>query len=180
MSSTPRQYFLRTCPLSSKPNCPSLYLRLHGSGHSSVVLTPSQPIYLRAYLSEDRQLFTSTKRPNRSWGLVMGSAHPHVAWEDVRIEEGETDGGFKFVPLEEGDRDIDVDEKSEPEEGKEMLLWDSRAKNVAPSEPEKGEEENDWKGWMVCEWVHGHPQLFWLSAKTDAALPSFCDRVAIV
>ena len=90
----------------------------------------------------------------------MGSAHPHVAWEDVKIEEDETDGGFKFVPLEEGDRDIDVGEKSEPEERKEMLVWDSRAKNVAPSEAEKGKEEKDWMGWMVCEWVHGLPQLF--------------------
>lgn len=98
----------------------------------------------------------------------MGSAHPHVASEDVRIEDGETDGGFKFLPLE----DIDVGKKSELGERKEMLVWDSRAKTVAPSEAEKGKEENDWKGWMVCEWEHDHPQLFWLSAKTDATSPS--------
>ena len=77
----------------------------------------------------------------------MGSAHPHVAWKDVRIEEGETDGGFKFLPLE-GDRNIDVGRKSEPGERKEMLVWDSRTKNVAPSEAEKGKEK-DWKGWMA-------------------------------
>lgn len=48
----------------------------------------------------------------------MGSTHPHVAWEAVGLEEGEADGGFKFVPLEKGGGD---DDGAETEE-KEMLV----------------------------------------------------------
>lgn len=40
--------------------------------------------------------------------------------------------------------------------------------------------EKVWKGWMVCDWAHGHPQLFWVTHALKGELPPFCHRVQIV
>ena len=34
-------------------------------------------------------------------------------------------------------------------------------------------------GGAVCDWVHGVPQLFWLSAGKTVAVPSNCARVQL-
>ena len=44
----------------------------------------------------------------------------------------------------------------------------------------EGKEVEGWKGWMVCEWATGHPQLFWVTDELKSELPEFCERVAIV
>jgi len=37
------------------------------------------------------------------------------------------------------------------------------------------------KGFIVCEWALGYPQLFWLTdAFQEGKLPEFCQRVLVV
>lgn len=113
----PPPYWLKTAPFSdyfpTKIVHP-LYLRLHGDGYSSVVLTQKPPVFLQGYLdiqtSEEggvtgkgaRQMFMSTKHPDRSWGLVVGKAREKVGWKDAAIVEKKGDPGFIFETREDG------------------------------------------------------------------------------
>lgn len=36
---------------------------------------------------------------------------------------------------------------------------------------------DDWKGWVVADWFHGHPQFFWLTNKATAELPDHMEIV---
>jgi hypothetical protein len=76
-------------------------------------------------------------------------------WEEVQIVEGEADAGFAWRSTDRPD-------------GKEVL-------------EHKGKEDGcSWAGWMVCEWCHGHPQLFWVTSNLKGELPDFCERVVLV
>jgi hypothetical protein len=63
-------------------------------------------------------------------------------------------------------------------EGKDLLEWAGAAVK------EEDELKWEWRGWMVCPWVHGHPQLFWVTGMLDKALPpvlracGYCKRMA--
>ncbi|KAL9114407.1 MAG: hypothetical protein Q9227_001488 [Pyrenula ochraceoflavens] len=123
MTLSPRPYFLTTDPFpSTSPSSQSqnsrnfntLYLRLHGGGTNSVLLTPSPPVFLRAYFKEQpsrsdttftaeatgkerpesgKQVFTSIKdgHNGRTWSLKL-TTDPRdyravAAWERVEIVE---------------------------------------------------------------------------------------------
>ena len=98
-----RQYWLRahthpSSPIPSKYH--NLYLRLHGSGTSSVLLTPEPPIHLKAHFEPSQgghdgqqgeegksrkgegrfreggsgaQIFLAGKHPTRFWGLKLST-----------------------------------------------------------------------------------------------------------
>ncbi|RAH72026.1 uncharacterized protein BO66DRAFT_390506 [Aspergillus aculeatinus CBS 121060] len=38
-------------------------------------------------------------------------------------------------------------------------------------------EQNGFGGWLVCDWYHNAPQLFWLYKYLPATIPSSCDKV---
>lgn len=163
---TPRRYFLKTSPLpgaSASPYSSGLYVRhcgkLSGTATNtphSLVLTPGSPVYLRgeAEAGTSRVVYTYE---GRKWGMVMHRFERALAgWEAVEMLEGKGDEGFSFE-AEEGGKD-------------EVLIWKSNGL----------EQGVDWKGWMVCEWEHGHPQLFWVTSLLKGELPSFCQRVQLV
>lgn len=79
-----------------------------------------------------------------------------AGWERVEIVE---DGGSEGFVLKERESDG-------------VKLLESAMKDE--------EDELVWKGWVVCEWSTGHPQLFWVTHKSKAALPEFCTRVDVV
>ena len=122
-------YYLRTYPQPGTPATEAsyLYLRLHGSGTSSVMLTPSSPIHLRAHFEptqaseptdEDgselapkagpigKQIFTSgtPRHAGRSWGLVLTTDPRDTkaisSWERAEIQEGSSEDGWTFDSVE--------------------------------------------------------------------------------
>jgi len=126
------QYWLKTD--EPKPK----YLRLHGDGINSVVLTEgAPPKFLRwehvapeTEGDKGKEVAISWKNPGRSWGLVLQPPRAKYGWEEVQIVENEGHGGFVWVQ----------------EEGKQLLKW----KGVVKGE---GEVQAEWQGWIVCQWV---------------------------
>lgn len=158
------QYFLktRTIPPSNEAS-KTLYLRLHGDGVSSVVLTDSPPKFLRWHHSPSstsqartpgKEIAISWKHADRSFGLVIPAPRRFHAWEEVKIVEN---GGSEDLVWEKGDDGIEFLKRKE----------------------DGAEEGKGWKGWMWCPWVHGHPQLFWVTGMVEKELPTFCERVEI-
>jgi hypothetical protein len=160
---TSEEYFLKTQPVTGSTNFSSLYLRLRGDGISSVVLTEQPPKFLRWHHSPSttsnrgQEIAVPWKHPDRSFGLVMGEPRKGYAWEEMRIVENEGDGGFVW----------------ERKDGRETLTWHG------PGEAESG-SGGQFRGWMWCPWVHGHPQLFWVTGMVDKEIPAFCEKVEIV
>lgn len=157
MASKPK-FYLKTHPLlgESPSTYTGLYIRHHGSGINSVVLTPSQPKFINAHEDGNRISFTSASHEGRRWGLTLcTNGGQRAGWENVEIVE---DGGTEGLFFSGGD----VNNQSGLEYGEEEA------------------EGKIWKGWMVCDWAHGHPQLFWVTDKLKGELPAFCHRVQIV
>ncbi|GAB7355662.1 hypothetical protein MBLNU459_g6373t1 [Dothideomycetes sp. NU459] len=156
MASNPK-FFLKTHPLYGEDpsEYTDLYLRHHGSGINSVVLTQSPPKFIKAHWEGSRVSFTSASHEGRKWGLTLRTdGGQRAAWEKVEIVE---DGGSsKLLVLEESN-------------GKKILECDAEDSG-----------ERTWRGWMVCDWAHEHPQLFWVTDKLKGELPPFCHRVRIV
>jgi len=154
-----KQFFLKTAPLPGEVSSQyaNLYLRHFGSGMDSIVLTPEQPKYIKGHMDGKRITFTSATHEGRKWGLALcRDGEQHAGWEKVEIVDREGSDGLLFTQGEEGS----VEEVLEFEE------------ELAG--------ERVWKGWMVCEWAHGYPQLFWVTHKLNRELPSFCHRVQVV
>lgn len=86
----------------------------------------------------------------------MGHPRDKYGWEPVEIRADDAEDGFEWV--EEG--------------GKEVLVWTGGTAMA----------RGRFDGWMACDWVHGHPQLFWLTGMLDPAkpLPAGCEKVEIV
>ncbi|KAJ5958865.1 uncharacterized protein N7479_006015 [Penicillium vulpinum] len=40
-------------------------------------------------------------------------------------------------------------------------------------------EANGFGGWLVCDWIHNAPQLFYLNRYYDAIIPSSCSKVQL-
>lgn len=153
------QFFLKTAPLPGEESSPytTLYLRHHGSGFNSVVLTTSPPKFIKAHIDGNRISFTSAAHEGRQWGLTLAGADGQCAgWEKVEIVE---DGGSEGFRICQSSEDKEV----------ETLEYDGLHSG-----------EKIWIGWMVCDWAHGHPQLFWVTNQLKAELPSFCHRVQVV
>ncbi|KAH8646355.1 hypothetical protein BX600DRAFT_159826 [Xylariales sp. PMI_506] len=166
------QFFLKTAPLPGEASSQytNLYLRHHGSGFNSVVVTPSPPKFIKGHMDGQRIIFTSHAHPGRQWGLTLsysGAEDDQCAgWEKVEIVENGGGSGFQFATLPSTATDRGSDTKEETHEVLQHGETDSH--------------ENAWTGWMVCEWAHGHPQLFWVTGELKAELPPFCHRVQIV
>lgn len=154
------QFFLKAKTLDGEAS-PSaydgLYLRLHGGGIDSVLLMPTPPVYIKAHEDGERISFTSSSHEGRRWGLSLRiDGGQRAGWEKVEIVENGGTEGLRFS-------------KSTDSSHPEILVCVME---------EAG--ENLWKGWMVCDWASGHPQLFWVTDKLKGVLPPFCQRVQIV
>lgn len=178
------EYFLKTHPTSQDTpllHAP-LYLRLHGDGVSSVVLTPAQPKFLRwhdeAVVPEpdgsnssntSKQIAVPWKHPDRKFGLVVPKQRKNHAWEDVKIVEDEASANFIWEQVVVGGETLEVlnirTEEREKDDGE-------MSENGAPA--------HEYKGWMACRWVHGYPQLFWVNGTPYKEMPPFCERVHVV
>jgi hypothetical protein len=157
MASRP-QFFLKTAPIpgdaSSNSPYTNLYLRHYGSGIDSVVLTTAPPKFIKGHLDGEQIIFTSASHEGRQWGLTLRKdGKQRAGWEKVEIVENGSSDGLRFSTNEIG----------------EVLEFD-----------EEDAGEPVWKGWMVCEWAHEYPQLFWVTDKLKGELPAFCHRVQIV
>ncbi|KAK6535666.1 hypothetical protein TWF694_002119 [Orbilia ellipsospora] len=75
------------------------------------------------------------------------------------------------------------------------LTYDAMYNQWASVTINGGEGQNEWKfngsglvstneqwgGWMVCDWAHGVPQLFWrMSYYLSGSLPSSCGTVQLI
>jgi hypothetical protein len=124
MDSTPppptnAQFFLKTYPVNSSTgetpsNYAPLYLRLHGDGIDSVVLTKEPPKFLCwEHIEYDpasgtgRQVATSWKH-GRSFGLQVGKPREKYAWEDVAIIERGGNIGFWWEKKEIEGKEVEV------------------------------------------------------------------------
>lgn len=142
-----------------------LFVRLVGSGSEAVVLTEQPPKFLRSHLSQDGQLcFTSSapQHAGRQWAFVLDekakegslSTTNRPAWAPVLIKEGHGDAGFSFA-----------NSKTTLNSEHDSILTYNRT---------------DFHGFVVCDWVYGHPQLFWLTEAFKGHLPEFMQRVNFI
>ncbi|KAK3360608.1 hypothetical protein B0T25DRAFT_496559 [Lasiosphaeria hispida] len=165
----PNQFFLKTEPLPgvAASRFGGLYLRQHSAANPAVVLTREPPKFLRANVADAEArvgiAFKSwlPRHAGREWGLVLlssGVSGPDTRlWERVEIAEDGNDRTVRFERVT--DRDAD--------------------EIVATGDELVGGQE--WAGWMVCEWLLGHPQLFWITDRLgESEIPHFCERVRIV
>jgi hypothetical protein len=177
---TRSQYFLKTRPISKDtPSvCTPLYLRLRGDGVASVVLTPASPKFLRWHdeldkpgsdsssVSKTRRLIAiSWRHPDRTFGLVVPQPRESYAWENVTILENEASHNLAWEEVTvEGEKFeiLTVKEKEEEIVG------------------ERAGGEEGYKGWIACQWVHGHAQLFWANGALYKELPPFFERIYVV
>jgi hypothetical protein len=185
------EFWLKTAAHPSAgpdPRYASLYLRHHGGGINAIMLTPSPPKFLRLThpissppttgadahpVSEPtrqtgRIAFTSQAHADRRWGLVTEAEYSvRAGWESVEIVADAGTEGFYF----------------EEEGGLEVLKWNAekgQGGDGSDGTVADGETDGAWRGWMACEWAHGHPQLFWVTDRLKGELPAFCERVRIV
>lgn len=162
----PTEYWLKTSPLTPAAKFAPLYLRLHGDGVASTLLTPAPPKFIRWHDDEPSSptsglsiLAVLWKAPDRAYGLTMGRPREKYAWEPVEIRHSEQfEGGFEW-------------EKKEGVEGGEVLVWRGA---------EEGMGRGGFGGWVAFEWVHGFPQLFWVTGMGEKEVPESGERVEIV
>jgi hypothetical protein len=174
-SVSPPIFWLKTAPhpLSPSPSkFTNLYLRHASSGSPSVVLTPAPPKFLRSHLgpnskedgnieSQGSRIILTTWRPQdagREWGLLLeGRTEYGKGSERVNRDM------WAPVHIQEGVGIGDTGFSFAGEKEKEVLVHE------------------EVKGWVVCPWALGHPQLFWLTdAFEEGKLPDFCDRVDVI
>ena len=177
---THSQYFLKTRPISKDtPSvCTPLYLRLRGDGIASVVLTTAPPKFLRWHDELDepgansssvsktsKQIAIPWKQLDRKFGLVVPEQRKGYAWEKVKILENRS-----------GDN-IAWEEVTVEGETFEVLNVKENSDEIVG---EKCAGEGGYKGWIACQWVHGHIQLFWANGSLYKELPPFCERIHVV
>ncbi|MCJ1407824.1 hypothetical protein MMC19_001895 [Ptychographa xylographoides] len=89
----------------------------------------------------------------------------YAAWNPVVINAGESlSGGFYFNNTDGS--------------GTVGLKWVSGWPYSLAGDPEQ-----EFGGWLACDWVHGLPQLFWLENEqlsSSAPLPCSCAKVELV
>jgi len=212
----PKRYYLRvfTHPefkhATDKPyKYSGLYVRLHGNGTSSVMLTPSSPIYLRGHFEPTgntgqpdapevkavveavvgKQVFTSPaeRHAGRSWGLVLTTDPRDTkavsGWQRAEIHESpQTEAaGWRFEDVELKTSGNEIIEGNEDTETVryEQLVW--KGDKIRVSAESADEEVYEWKGWMARKDSYGHPQLFWVTDKLEEeGLPEDCERIVVV
>lgn len=151
------QFFLKTALFEAEPQAPytNLCLRHYGSGTDSVVPTESPPKFIKGHLDGKQIKFTSASHEGRQWGLTLrADGEQRAGWENVDIVENGGSDGLVFVTR----GSEEVLEFDETDDAGELI----------------------WRGWMVCEWAQGYPQLFWVTDRLKGELPAFCHRVRIV
>lgn len=204
-----KQYYLRAYPdpesstSSQSSRISGLYLRLHGSGTDSMLLTPASPIYLRGHFepveslgSEEvgRVIFTSPAElhAGRSWGMALTTekrdTRAHSQWERAEINEvidGSARSGWVWEPFEletasHSQEDSSAPKKSEKRSA-ERLVW--KGGPISVGSAKDAEEAYQWEGWFAMKSSYGHPQLFWLTDKFKAkagTLPEGAEKVFVV
>lgn len=134
----------------------NLFVRLVGSGSDAVVVTQQPPKFLRSHLSKDGQLcFTSSapQHAGRQWALVLDEKNK----EDIRSST-QNRPAWAPVLIKEGQGDLG------------FTLSNSELSSQLP----------DFHGFVVCQWVYGHPQLFWLTEAFKGDLPDFIKRINLI
>jgi hypothetical protein len=170
------QYFLKTHPISkdNPSTCAPLYLRLHGDGVTSVVLTAAPPKFLRWHdevldisniPKASKQIAISWKQPDRRFGLVVPESRDKYAWESVEIRENDASDNLYW-------EEIVIEGKTF-----EVLNVKGRIERV---EGQQSGLVEGYRGWIACQWVHGHLQLFWANGTLYGELPPFFERVHLV
>lgn len=163
-------YWLRVAPFSNGPNehntwdsseYHGMFVRFVGSGSPAVVLTRSPPPYFKSHLDEEKghQLFTSWKHPDLTWSLRLA-------------DKDRLDSSFVNRPLWSA---VEIYQEPGADDGFSFT-------SVTKDNPRQELIDTSIKGWMVCEWNYGLPQLFYLTEafdETKHTLPSSCQRVTL-
>lgn len=171
------QYFLKTHPISkdSASTCAPLYLRLHGDSVASVVLTAAPPKFLRWHhevlniagaRKASKQIAISWKQPDRMFGLVLPKSRQKYAWENAEIRENEANDNLFW-------EEVVI-------QGKVFEILNVKEKGEEGTEARQPGVVEGYRGWIACQWVHGHPQLFWANGTLYEELPPFFERVHLV
>jgi hypothetical protein len=179
---TGRTYYLKT--KSDYPAFSNLYVEAYHTGagfNDAVLVEKGSPNTLAAtgFLNGTYQEFNLGD--DFPWGMVMTSDTTYDAWLSVQINAGYGNSGFYF--------------NNTDGTGTRGLKWVDGWPYVLA-----GSSENDWNGWLgkfpscfgiledtehnlACNWAHGLPQLFWLTAGEPSStdpLPCNCAKVELV
>jgi hypothetical protein len=206
----PSQFWIRTGPhpstKSSASRFNSYYLRHAGHGSNAVILALNPPKFMYSEMDDEEIADLASKKPKKSRRPPGTRSLSRYSEKNGAAFGGDVSGGkltFKSWKQKEKGREWRLHLKGMKEFGK-----DSEKKNRemwAPVEiVEKDEEEDtdgddgfsfalhkngidevlvhkEVKGFVVCEWTLGYPQLFWLTdAFQEGKLPEFCQRVLLV
>jgi hypothetical protein len=206
----PFQFWLRTGPhpstKSSASRFNSYYLRHAGHGSNAVILALNPPKFMYSEMEEHIPEDAASEKSSKSRQSSGTRSLARYSEKGGHAFGGDVSGGkivFKSWKKKDRNREWRLHLKGIKEFGKDS---EKRNKDMwAPVEiVEKDEEEDtdgdDWfsfalhkngldevlvhkeiKGFVVCEWALGYPQLFWLTdAFEEGKLPEFCQRVLLV
>ncbi|KAK3063314.1 hypothetical protein LTS18_001391 [Coniosporium uncinatum] len=156
-------YRLRTCVKdAAKQQFNNLYLWAYhtGAGLNDAVFTnnASATYIAKGFMNDTHQEFNlGNPFP---YGLELAEVSFYAGWQPVRINAGWGDGGFKL----NGSGLVTDENYIDPA---------TNYTGVAAS----------WGGWLVCDWWHDEPQLFWRNkfyTVEEYPAPSSCADVDLV
>jgi hypothetical protein len=206
----PFQFWIRTAPhpstKSSASRFNSYYLRHAGHGSNGVILALNPPKFMYSEMDDDPSDDVASEKSNNTRQSSGTQSLSRYSERNGNAFGGDVAGGkvvFKSWKKKESKKEWRLHLKGIKEFGK-----DSERRNRdmwAPVEIVEKDEQKDTdgddgfsfalhknsvdeilvhkevKGFVVCEWALGYPQLFWLTdAFEEGKLPEFCQRVLLV
>ncbi|MCJ1310812.1 hypothetical protein MMC25_004479 [Agyrium rufum] len=163
---TGREYYLKSVDYpGNTTDKANLYLQGYhtGAGFNDVVLVPESVGSLAKFFLNNthQEADLGSAFP---WGLVLGNDDNYAGWELVQLNAGYGDSGFYFN---------NTDGLFNAVAGAQGLKFNSAYQYG------EGIKFNEFGGWLVCDWYHGLPQLFWRVTPYDDAFPSSCALIQL-
>jgi len=141
---TGREFYLRTVVTNGSAAFNNLYVAGYhtGAGLNDAVLAPKDNSYrlAKGFMNGTHQEFDLGS--DFPYGFVALEEANYAGWEYVQINAGYGGEGFYYNNTDGS--------------GVKGLKWVAGYPYVYEPTP-----LNEWIGWMVCDWFHGMPQLFW-------------------
>jgi hypothetical protein len=206
----PSQFWIRTGPhpstKSSASRFNSYYLRHAGHGSNAVILALNPPKFMYSEIDDGSADDIASEKSFRSRQSSGTTSLSRYSERNGHAFGGDVNGGkVVFKSWKKKERGMEwrfhlkgIKDFGSESEKRNREMW-------APVEiVEKDEEEDtdgddgfsfalhkngmdevlvhrEVKGFVVCEWTLGYPQLFWLTdAFEEGKLPEFCQRVLLV
>ncbi|KAI9718145.1 MAG: hypothetical protein M1828_006843 [Chrysothrix sp. TS-e1954] len=169
-SAVSRPYYLRVevfDPIVNPPHTHfnATYIQPYhtGAGLNDVVLSPQENATFPGFLNGTQQQFHLPAEDGYPWSLELNTLVEYTGWSPAVINIGDGNSYGAFYLSQAGE-----------------LLYNTAGTLANPRE--NATTDNEFGGWLVCDWWHGVAELFWLNAFFDRglALPRSCAYVNLL